>query len=239
MNRFRQLGLILALLISVLIHFGMLWFGKFEKKPSVPIPEKFEVSLVYFTPQEKIIEEPDIIETVVEQNVIKKQPEKREQEAEVLENITLDAVEEEYEETVEPDDLQSEDLSQVIEDTEEEQDEHELSKEEGNDELGKDPGLEEKLPGNLDAIIEELRSQIIKKQVYPYAARKKGIQGVVFVQLFLDEHGNMMELQVVRSSGHKMLDKAALLLVKKVLPFEHNTGESINIEIPIKYSLAN
>ena len=48
-----------------------------------------------------------------------------------------------------------------------------------------------------------------------------------------------MELQVVRSSGHKMLDKAALLLVKKVLPFEHNTGESINIEIPIKYSLVN
>ena len=53
----------------------------------------------------------------------------------------------------------------------------------------------------------------------------------------LDQEGNLMELRVTRSSGHKVLDNAAVSLVKKVVPFKHGAGRAIAIEIPINYSL--
>jgi protein TonB len=217
----------------------MMWFGRVEQKPFVPAPERYNVSLVYYTPPEKIIDGQEIKDTVVEQTVIKKEPEEREPKIEVLDEKIVEPVEEDFEEKVEPDELYSDYPPHIIENAEKEQEVTERSKEYSNDELGKEPGQEETISVNYDTLIGELRSKIIEKQVYPYAARKKGAQGVVFVQLLLDEKGNLMEIRVTQSSGHKMLDKAALMLVKKVLPFEHNTGESINIEIPIKYSLVN
>lgn len=90
---------------------------------------------------------------------------------------------------------------------------------------------------DLSAVIEGLRKKIIEKKIYPAAARKRGLQGVVFVLMKLDFNGNLIELRVTQSSRYKILDKAALSLIKKVVPYEHGTGRAITIEIPIKYSL--
>jgi protein TonB len=88
-------------------------------------------------------------------------------------------------------------------------------------------------------VIEGLRERIMKELVYPYVARKKGIQGVVYVTLRLDEHGNLLDVHITRSSGYKSLDNAAVQLVQKVVPYQHNLGRSLSVQIPIRYSLIN
>jgi protein TonB len=216
----------------------MLWYGKLEPKPISPEPERYEVRLVYYTPPEEKIEKRETEKTVVEQTVIEKQPEIKEPEKEPMEEKKEESVEKVIEETVEPENLQPDDTTQDMK--EEEIGEISTGAADDTGEVYmKRPDTEEKVTDDHTLYVNELREQIIKKQVYPYAARKKGIQGIVIVQLLLDENGSLLEIKVAQSSGHKLLDRAALLLVKKVLPFEHNTGTSINVEIPIKYSLVN
>ncbi len=91
---------------------------------------------------------------------------------------------------------------------------------------------------DLTQVFEELYNRIAAKKIYPNAARRKGLQGIVLVLFILDENGNLIEVNVKHSSGHKVLDRAALSLVKKVVPYEHGLGKSIMIEIPVKYSIA-
>jgi protein TonB len=45
---------------------------------------------------------------------------------------------------------------------------------------------------------------------YPAYARRRGMEGVVEVEIAVDETGAVTSLKVVRSSGHPLLDKAAL-----------------------------
>jgi protein TonB len=90
---------------------------------------------------------------------------------------------------------------------------------------------------DFSPIIQELREKLIKKKIYPTSARRRGQQGVVHVLVELDQEGNLIGLRITRSSGYKVLDNAAVSLVKKVVPFKHGAGRAIAIEIPINYNL--
>lgn len=46
--------------------------------------------------------------------------------------------------------------------------------------------------------------------VYPRAARRQGIEGVVVLHLLLDEKGLVRKIELKQSSGHAILDQAAL-----------------------------
>jgi protein TonB len=89
-----------------------------------------------------------------------------------------------------------------------------------------------------DEVIAGLRSRIIENLIYPQVARKRNIEGVVQVVLSLDEHGKEVELQILESSGSKILDRAALSLIRKVLPYEHGLGRGFSVQIPIRYDLS-
>ena len=88
-------------------------------------------------------------------------------------------------------------------------------------------------------VIEGLRARLEAELIYPYVARKRGLQGVVFVTLQLDEKGYLTGIEVTKSSGHGVLDDAAVRLVGKVVPYPHGLGRSLSIDIPIRYSLLN
>ena len=77
--------------------------------------------------------------------------------------------------------------------------------------------------------------------VYPAQARRRQQQGTVWLDVRLDAQGRQMEQQVLRSSGVKSLDQAALAAVKKwqFLPELHNgVGVPSRVHIPIEFAVA-
>ena len=78
------------------------------------------------------------------------------------------------------------------------------------------------------------------KPVYPAAARRRGMQGVVLLKVNVNNKGNVEKLDVLQSSGYKVLDLSAVNSVKHWKFIPAKIGEdsvSSVIEIPIKFSL--
>lgn len=64
----------------------------------------------------------------------------------------------------------------------------------------------------------------IKRQIelvwsYPEQAATKGLQGQLLLQFILDQSGTIADISLVRSSGHEILDNAALSAVKTASPY--------------------
>lgn len=91
--------------------------------------------------------------------------------------------------------------------------------------------------GDINGIVNAFLSQIEKRKIYPYMARRLGQQGTVAVSVQLSADGELAGVQVLRSSGVAALDEAALALVRKVCPFPHHAGRAIAMNIPIAYHL--
>lgn len=75
---------------------------------------------------------------------------------------------------------------------------------------------------------------------YPSQARRRNQQGVVLVEVRLDERGQQRSLNVLRSSGVDSLDRAALEAVAKWrFHPETNGGQAVpsRVQIPIQFAL--
>ena len=75
---------------------------------------------------------------------------------------------------------------------------------------------------------------------YPSIARRRGQQGTVWLEVWLDEQGSQTRLLLQQSSGIKALDSAALDAVEnwRFLPHQVN-GHAIasRVRIPVEFSL--
>lgn len=75
---------------------------------------------------------------------------------------------------------------------------------------------------------------------YPYAARRMGLQGKVILNVEVLAEGTCGQINVLQSSGHEMLDNAALQAVKtwKFVP-ARSGGRAITkwFKVPIQFSL--
>ena len=75
---------------------------------------------------------------------------------------------------------------------------------------------------------------------YPALARRLGQQGRVVVEVWLDAKGEQEKRLVVESSGHALLDKAALVAVARnsFLPYSQN-GRALpsRLRVPIEFKL--
>jgi periplasmic protein TonB len=75
---------------------------------------------------------------------------------------------------------------------------------------------------------------------YPAQARRRNQQGVVLVEVRLDERGQQRSLNVLRSSGVDSLDRAALEAVAKWrFNPETSGGQAVpsHVQIPIRFAL--
>ena len=75
---------------------------------------------------------------------------------------------------------------------------------------------------------------------YPSQARRRNQQGVVLVEVRLDERGQQRSLNVLRSSGVESLDRAALAAVAKWRFRPETTGGQAvpsRVQIPIQFAL--
>ena len=88
-----------------------------------------------------------------------------------------------------------------------------------------------------------IRQRIEQKKVYPRHAKRMRKQGVVKVAFTISRNGIVSRLRIVKSSGVKSLDKAALSAVKKVGRFPAIPAgirkSAWNFNIKIDYHLRN
>jgi protein TonB len=91
---------------------------------------------------------------------------------------------------------------------------------------------------------EQLRKSILRlvssRFDYPLMARRKGMQGIVRLQVRIESDGRISRLQVEQSSGYPLLDRAALrsLRLASVPDAERwMNGRAIDIIIPVEYRL--
>jgi len=76
--------------------------------------------------------------------------------------------------------------------------------------------------------------------VYPPAARKMGIEGMVMLKVLVSRGGEVLKIEVSESSGHEILDKAALEAVKNWRFVPVRQGESPMdewVQVPVAFHL--
>lgn len=80
-----------------------------------------------------------------------------------------------------------------------------------------------------------------KHKQYPRLAQMRGWQGVAKVRLEVDAAGSMISSVISESSGHDILDRQALEMVKKAMPLPQPPdvlrGEPFTIIVPIVFRL--
>lgn len=80
-----------------------------------------------------------------------------------------------------------------------------------------------------------------KHKQYPRLAQMRGWQGVAKVRLEVDAGGSMISSVISESSGHDILDRQALEMVKKAMPLPQPPdalrGEPFTIIVPIVFRL--
>jgi protein TonB len=96
---------------------------------------------------------------------------------------------------------------------------------------------------NLSGKVLKLALPLYKQNaapLYPLKARRLGYEGIVMLKVLIDENGRVDDLMVLESSGHRVLDRAALSAVKKWL-FEPGTEGGVKkkmwVKIPIHFDL--
>lgn len=102
--------------------------------------------------------------------------------------------------------------------------------------------IEKKMEITNPKIIREAKPMYLKNSApqYPITARKRGFQGTVVLEVFIDKDGSVGELRLFASSGHKILDRAAMASVKDWL-FEPGMRGNEKVEmwvrVPIRFQL--
>ncbi|MDP2514113.1 energy transducer TonB [Photobacterium damselae subsp. piscicida] len=75
---------------------------------------------------------------------------------------------------------------------------------------------------------------------YPRLAKRRGIQGQVMVEIWINSKGKQIKQKVISSSGTEILDQAALKAIKKWEFSSHIVdGQAIahRVHIPVRFQL--
>ncbi|EEW09993.1 Protein tonB [Vibrio mimicus VM573] len=75
---------------------------------------------------------------------------------------------------------------------------------------------------------------------YPRVAQKRGIEGTVMYEIWLDEQGNQIQQYLITSSGTEVLDKSALEAIKQ-WKFSPRILDGVpvahRVHIPVRFKL--
>ncbi|GMR05946.1 MAG: hypothetical protein BMS9Abin25_0525 [Gammaproteobacteria bacterium] len=68
----------------------------------------------------------------------------------------------------------------------------------------------------LNNLHQQLKQAIKARFTYPRIARRMGWEGLVGISLHIEDDGSLNQVQVTRSSGHKVLDENARKTIQKI-----------------------
>lgn len=87
-----------------------------------------------------------------------------------------------------------------------------------------------------------IRTRFAEHFIYPPMAQHRGWQGEVVLAFRIGTDGTISQLQVVRSSGHAILDEAALATMRRLGRIEFSPGvvlhRVLELRMPVIYQLA-
>lgn len=97
------------------------------------------------------------------------------------------------------------------------------------------------LRGLLRGYVNNLNQLMSVKKTYPRSAKRLKLEGKVFVHIVISSQGEIMSVRLARSSGHELLDKAAIAQVQKMgrvpsIPKQIDRS-SLTFEVGLDYSL--
>ena len=87
---------------------------------------------------------------------------------------------------------------------------------------------------NGEQLLRTIRRQIERVWSYPDAARRDGLEGTVWLRFRIAPDGSVAQVEVDRSSGHALLDDAAITAVRRAGPYPPYGGP---IRYPFTYRL--
>jgi protein TonB len=96
--------------------------------------------------------------------------------------------------------------------------------------------------GERRVMTERAYTDLVQKKIealkqYPKRAQRRNDQGVVKLVFTIGINGEIVSVNIVKSSGSRILDRAAMDAVKKASPFANPPNGSIIIQLPIKFEL--
>lgn len=104
----------------------------------------------------------------------------------------------------------------------------EIVKDDGNFSIG--------AGGLSPGLIETIRRSIERAKTYPILARKRSIEGTVYISFRVSRQGEARDIKILKSSGYRILDKTTLDILRKAAPFPHLDSP---IEVPVVFKLKN
>ena len=88
-----------------------------------------------------------------------------------------------------------------------------------------------------DSYLEMVRLRIEKYKRYPKNARGRQIEGSVTVRFIIRPEGDIRSAEVVKTSGNRVLDGAALTAVKEAAPFPKAPAHLFKGDIPLQLTI--
>ena len=99
--------------------------------------------------------------------------------------------------------------------------------------------VQPEFPGGMRALMYYLKKNIR----YPKKCYKAGIEGRSYINFVVTKEGKIKDVRVTKSSGHKLLDKEAIRVVKKMPRWKPGKlrGEAVNVRytLPVTFKLSS
>lgn len=100
------------------------------------------------------------------------------------------------------------------------------------------PALKKEPPPVLTEAVPVYKENPLPK--YPRIARRRGYEGTVYIDVFVDAQGKVKDLRLAESSGYQVLDGAAMEVVEKWLFEPGRMGDrrtEMWVKIPVRFQL--
>lgn len=88
-----------------------------------------------------------------------------------------------------------------------------------------------------NALTHQLQQALKRYFNYPLLARRRGWQGEVLISFTLGSSGKITDIRIASSSGHNMLDRAALTTLRKIDRIASVPQYTHSFELPVIYQL--
>ena len=89
----------------------------------------------------------------------------------------------------------------------------------------------------VDNYLSFLRARIEQHKKYPLVARRRGLEGEVGLRFILAATGEVLKLEVLKSSGVVILDRAAVDAVRRATPFAEPPEGFIDGTLPVELTI--